>query len=71
MTGRPFESSSRAAKCPEFFPVARLEAEIRNRFDNSHHLTPSNPKYGNMTQEEAEASITLFANEVIPEFRDS
>ncbi|MBW2387901.1 MAG: LLM class flavin-dependent oxidoreductase [Deltaproteobacteria bacterium] len=29
------------------------------------------PKYGNMTQEEAEASVTLFANEVIPAFRGS
>ncbi len=27
------------------------------------------PKYGSMTQEQAEASITLFAREVIPQFR--
>lgn len=27
------------------------------------------PKYGNMTQEEAKSSISLFANEVIPKFR--
>ncbi len=27
------------------------------------------PKYGSMTQEQAEASITLFASEVIPQFR--
>ncbi len=26
------------------------------------------PKYGSMTQEEAEASVTLFAREVMPRF---
>ena len=28
------------------------------------------PKYGSMSQEEAESSVRLFANEVIPAFRE-
>ncbi len=29
------------------------------------------PKYGNMSQQEAEASVSLFAKEVIPKFKNS